>query len=183
MKKPSLIALLVLLLTVAGPRAWVGAKETDDPVENGGSLLDRILDERLEIEKGELAWLRDEADRETIWFEGYLEHYTHFVEGLEQEQSGNYEQALASLEAAMDAERYEVANFEPLFDIGRIYYRLGDFEDAEASLSEYIFHVNSMLSGKEILEWGFSEEYEQQMRHFREYARTLLRSIESEGAG
>jgi tetratricopeptide (TPR) repeat protein len=122
--------------------------------------------------------LEDEENEDLFRFWGDLDFYPLMISGLNLESSGEYEDAIAEFEAALDIQLWERDNFEPLFDLGRVNFRLERFEDAKDYLEEYIERVEVQLDPDVEQDFGLSEEYIEELEGTVECAEILLDEID-----
>lgn len=73
------------------------------------------------------------------------EYSTAIEQGNEYERNVDLDKALASYKLASNVRRYELPSYYALLDVGRVLYKIGNYEQSLDVLSDYIYEVDTEI--------------------------------------
>lgn len=88
-----------------------------------------------------------------VWAESEHEYFSHWLDGLEAERSGDLEDAIRSYRDASLVQLYEMDNFAVLLPLGRVLMRDGQAGEAARTLREFISRARTELSAEGPMEY------------------------------
>lgn len=76
-----------------------------------------------------------------IIYPGDNEYYCFLAEGQKYEDQVKLQKALDYYNKALNIKRYEIPSYYVLLDIGRVYYKLGNYKIAIVTLEKYLNYI------------------------------------------
>jgi hypothetical protein len=164
----AVLRVTVFFLPVLLACANTAMQRLDDDPGARTHLETLTAEEHADVSRGvEELRLMDE-----VWAPSELEYYSHWLDGLEAEQSGDLDDAILSYRIATLVQRYEMDNFAVLLPLGRVLMRDGQAGEARRILTEYVRRARTDLVAEG--PWEYSEEGVAEVEETITFAEWLL---------
>jgi tetratricopeptide (TPR) repeat protein len=118
-------------------------------------------------------------DRGKDWYESDSMFYTSWLNGANEEQEGDFKDAVKYYIRALNTKRYEMSSYEVKLSLGRAYLQLDEMGKARKMLTEFKEDAKKDLSGEEV-EWGLTEEAKESLIRDIQDCENMLGMIDSE---